>query len=51
MMALCTTNAMATISHRDGTLKSLLESLKHASNVAPKRLILFHLDQRDYQEN
>ena len=50
MMALCTTNAMATISHRDGTLKSLLESLKHASNVAPKRLILFHLDHGDYQK-
>ena len=51
MMALCNTQTMATISHRDGTLKSLLESLKHASNVASKRLILFHLDHGDYQKN
>ena len=50
MMELCNTDTMATISHRDGTLKSLLESLKHASNVAPKRLILFHLDHGDYQK-
>jgi hypothetical protein len=51
MMALCNTDVTATISHRDGMLKSLIESLKHASDVAPTRLILFHLDQGDYQEN
>ena len=47
MMELCNTQTMATISHGDGSLKSLSESLEKGGKYS-KNLIIFHIDSNDY---
>ena len=48
MLSLCKTGTMATISHGDGSLKSLSESLENGSESFQKNLIIFHIDYHDY---
>jgi hypothetical protein len=48
MMELCNTETMATISHGDGSLKSLSESLERGFGSFQRNLIIFHIDQQDY---
>jgi hypothetical protein len=49
MMKLSNTKAMATISHGNGTIESLTESLEEKSNDYPNNLIIFHTDESDYE--
>ena len=48
MMGLCYTDTMATISHRDGSVTSLVESLENHEEDNVKNLIIFHMDENDY---
>ena len=48
MMELCNTQTMATISHRNGSLCSLIESLENHEEDNVKDLIIFHMDENDY---
>ena len=48
MMELCNTQTMATISHGDGSLKSLSDSLEKEFESFQKNLIIFHIDSNDY---
>jgi hypothetical protein len=49
MMQLCITDTMATISHHDGSVESLIESLRGMKNSSAKNLIIFHIDELDYK--
>ena len=51
MMKLCITDTMATISHHDGSVESLIESLRGIKNSSAKNLIIFHTDELDYKLN
>ena len=51
MMKLCTTETLATISHHDGSVESLSESLRGMKNSSAKNLIIFHIDELDYKFN
>ena len=51
MMELCCTNTMATISHRDGSIEALTESLIEMRDSSVKNLIVFHMDELDYKSN
>ena len=48
MMELCNTQTMATISHGDGSLISLVESLENHNGDGVTNLILFHRDVTDF---
>ena len=48
MMELCNTQTMATISHGDGSLKSLSDSLEKEFESFQKNLIIFYIDSNDY---
>jgi len=48
MMELCNTQTMATISHGDGSLISLVESLENHNGDGVTNLILFHRDVIDF---
>ena len=48
MLSLCNTETMATISHRNGSLKSLVKSLENHGVDHVKNLIIFHRDVNDY---
>ena len=50
MMKLCITETMATISHHDGSVESLIESLRGMVKTSVKELIIFHKDGEDYAE-
>ncbi|MEC8609351.1 MAG: hypothetical protein VXY42_02470 [Candidatus Thermoplasmatota archaeon] len=50
MMELCITDTMATISHHDGSVESLIESLRGMIKTSVKELIIFHKDGEDYAE-
>ena len=50
MMQLCITDTMATISHHDGSVESLIESLRGMVKTSVKELIIFHKDGEDYAE-
>ena len=47
MIELCSTNTIATISHGNGSIESLNESLDRM-DVYGKNLVIFHLDAFDY---
>ena len=49
MMDLCNTKTMATVSHAQGTIESLIRSLKENLESYPQNLVVFHTDQNDYQ--
>ena len=51
MMQLCITDTMATISHRDGSIEALTESLIGMRDSSVKNLIVFHMDELDYKSN
>ena len=51
MMKLCITDTMATISHGDASIESLLFSVKTSPNDCPNNLILFYKDENDYALN
>lgn len=51
MMELCITDTTATISHHNGSLESLIESLRGMKNSSAKNLIIFHIDELDYKFN
>ena len=48
MMELCSTQTMATISHGDGSLISLVESLENHNGDGVTNLIIFHRDVIDF---
>jgi len=48
MLSLCNTETMATISHGNGSLKSLVKSLENHGVDDVKNLIIFHRDVNDY---
>jgi hypothetical protein len=48
MLSLCNTETMATISHGNGSLKSLVKSLENHGVDHVKNLIIFHRDVNDY---
>ena len=48
MMELCSTQTMATISHGDGSLISLVESLENHNGGGVTNLIIFHRDVIDF---
>ena len=50
MMHLCDTETMATISHGDGSLKHLIESIGNQHSGHEKSLVIFHCDDEDYEE-
>ena len=50
MMKLCITDTMATISHHDGSVESLIESIRGIVKTSVKELIIFHKDGEDYAE-
>ena len=50
MMKLCITDTMATISHHDASVESLIESLRGMVKTSVKELIIFHKDGEDYAE-
>ena len=49
MMDLCNTETMATVSHAQGTIESLIRSLKENLESYPQNLVVFHTDENDYQ--
>jgi hypothetical protein len=51
MMQFCITDTMATISHRDGSIEALTESLIEMRDRSVKNLIVFHMDELDYKPN
>ena len=51
MMKLCITDTMATISHHDASVKSLIESLRGIKNSSAKNMVIFHTDEHDYKLN
>ena len=48
MLELCNTETMATISHENGAIESLIKSLESCSGDCQKNLIVFHTDATDY---
>ena len=51
MIKLCITDTMATISHHDASVKSLIESLRGIKNSSAKNMVIFHTDEHDYKLN
>ena len=51
MMELCNTQTMATISHGDGSLISLVESLENHNGDGVTNLIIFHRDVIDFTKD
>jgi hypothetical protein len=49
MMQLCNTETTATISHGDGSLKYLAESIGNQHSGHEKSLVIFHYDDEDYE--
>jgi len=50
MLKLCNTDTMATISHHDGSVESLIVSLRGMVKTSVRELIIFHKDGEDYDE-
>ena len=50
IMQLSKTKTMATISHGDGSLQSLVEALKGVNYPIRKSVIIFHIDEDDYKD-
>ena len=50
IMQLSKTKTMATISHGDGSLQSLIEALEGVNHPISKNVIIFHIDEDDYKD-